>query len=171
VFVREFVPQRIVATLARWVYNEPYRAVPMRSSVTEKDNKLSVEHRLVVGGRERTIGVVADAVAHRPRDDSVEAFLIEHQWGFGTSRRGKLVRYQVTHQPWDVRPVTAFYLHWDWEAAYGPRFANLQVAEPVSIVLAVGSPVEVYPKGWLTPMREPHAAGVAPATLASETSP
>jgi len=31
VFVRELVPRVAIASLARWAYNEPYRAVPMRS--------------------------------------------------------------------------------------------------------------------------------------------
>ena len=30
VFVRELVPRRAIATVARWFYNEPYTAVPMR---------------------------------------------------------------------------------------------------------------------------------------------
>src|SRR5688572_29057707 len=29
VFLREFVPQRFVAWVARWVYNEPYLAAPL----------------------------------------------------------------------------------------------------------------------------------------------
>ena len=30
VFIRELVPRRAIATVARWFYNEPYSAVPMR---------------------------------------------------------------------------------------------------------------------------------------------
>src|SRR5262249_15991609 len=32
VFVREFVPQRVVAWLARRLYNEPYLAAPLRAT-------------------------------------------------------------------------------------------------------------------------------------------
>ncbi len=147
-FVREYVPQRTVAALARWTYNEPYAATRMASRASRDGPTLTVEHRLDVAGRERRIGVTADAAApFRPADDSPEAFLIEHQWGFGTSRRGRLVRYQVVHEPWDVCPVRSLDLDWDWAAAYGPAFAPLQGAEPVSVVLAAGSTVSVYPRG------------------------
>lgn len=165
VFVREFVPQLFVATLARWTYNEPYKAVPMRSTVSESGNELSVEHRLSVAGKQMRIGVRADAATVRPADESAEAFLIEHQWGYGVSRRGRLIRYQVTHEPWDVHPVRSFELEWDWAAAYGPRFAFLQGVEPTSVVLAAGSTVSVYPHGWLTPMRVCRPAVNAPRSL------
>jgi uncharacterized protein YqjF (DUF2071 family) len=152
VFIREFVPQRTVAALARWTYNEPYRAARMRSSVTSADDGLVVEHQLRVAGRTRTIRVTADAARYRPAADSTEASLINHQWGFGTSRRGRLIRYQVVHEPWDVHPVRSFELDWDWAAAYGPRFADLQRAEPASVVLAVGSAVSIFPRGWIDPV-------------------
>src|SRR5262245_46588899 len=36
VFVREFVPRAAIALCARLAYNEPYRAVPMRSVVPDR---------------------------------------------------------------------------------------------------------------------------------------
>ena len=171
VFVREFVPQRTVAALARWTYNEPYRATRMRSEVVHGDGTVRVAHRLRIGGRERSIGVTADAARHRPAEGSAEAFLIEHQWGFGTSRRGRLVRYQVVHEPWDVCPVRRMDLDWDWAAAYGPRFAPLQRAEPTSVVLAVGSTVAIYPRGWTEPVRPAGPARAAPPSLVPENTP
>ncbi len=168
VFVREFVPQRSVAALARWAYNEPYRAVPMSSQVSDDGEVVTVQHDLRVAGGRRHIGVVADSARVRPTSDSPEAFLIEHQWGFGTSRRGKLIRYQVAHEAWDVHPVRSFDLNWDWAAAYGARFAFLQGAEPASVVLAAGSAVSVYPQGWLNPMIAERPAVTAPTSLVPE---
>ena len=171
VFVREFVPQRTIAALARWTYNEPYAAVPMRSRVTTAGDAITVEHAVTLAGRERSIQVTADATPTVPADDSAEAFLIEHQWGFGTSRRGRLVRYQVVHEPWVVHRVRSLSLDWDWSAAYGPAFAALASAEPASVVLAAGSAVSVYPRGAIKPVRPPRPPVVAPPTLAAETSP
>jgi uncharacterized protein YqjF (DUF2071 family) len=166
VFVREFVPQRTVAALARWTYNEPYAAVPsMRSRVDWLGNTIAVEHRLTIAGHERSIRVTADAATYHPADDSPEAFLIEHQWGFGTGRFGRLVRYQVVHQPWAVHRVRSFELDWDWSAAYGPAFAGLASAEPVSVVLAAGSAVRVYPRGRVDPVVNPRPLMAAPAAL------
>ncbi len=165
VFVREFVPQRTVAALARWTYNEPYRATPMRSWATDDGRMLAVEHRLIVAGQERAIRVSADAARHRPAADSAEAFLIEHQWGFGTSHFGRLVRYQVVHEPWDVHEVRSFALDWDWAAAYGAPFAELARTEPVSVVLAAGSPVAIYPRGRIRPVVEPRQLMTVPPAL------
>ena len=172
VFVREFVPQRVVAALARWVYNEPYRATRMRSQVVEGDGMLTVRHRLTVARRERTIGVTADVARHHHPADSPEAYLIEHQWGFGTSRRGSLIRYQVVHPAWDVHPVRSFDLDWDWAAAYGTRFAPLQREEPMSVVLAAGSAVSIYPRGrFVEPVAMPRSPGVAVPLRVPETTP
>ena len=166
VFVREFVPQRTVAALARWTYNEPYRAVPMRSRVTTAGDGLTVEHHLTVAGRERSIRVTAAAAAALPADDSPDPFLIEHQWGFGTGHFGRLVQYQVVHEPWLVHSVRSFALDWDWAAAYGPAFAHLTGSEPASVVLAAGSTVSVYPRGQVTPARQPRRLAPAPEALA-----
>ena len=167
VFVREFVPQRFVAALARWTYNEPYKATRMTSRVSDDGKITTVQHELQIDGVARRIGVTADAVRVRPEQGSPEAFLIEHQWGFGISRRGKVVRYQVAHEAWDVHPVRSFNLDWDWAAAYGPRFAFLQGTTPVSVVLAAGSAVSVYPQGFLNPMLPCRPAVTAPASLAA----
>src|SRR5690242_7349992 len=55
VFIREFVPSRLVAWLARRLYNEPYAALPMTSRVTDGPDTIAVEHRLTQGGRVHTI--------------------------------------------------------------------------------------------------------------------
>src|SRR5438270_3401794 len=55
VFVREFVPRRLVAWLARLLYNEPYRAAPLTSRRTEEPTRLTMEYRLRWQGREHVI--------------------------------------------------------------------------------------------------------------------
>src|SRR5271154_3858494 len=45
VFVREYVPSRLIAFLARTLYNERYARARMSSRVTESPERLSVEHR------------------------------------------------------------------------------------------------------------------------------
>ena len=170
VFVREFVPQRTVAALARWTYNEPYAAVPtMRSHVDATPDTLTVAHDLPVAGRACRIAVTADATNYCPADDSPEAFLIEHQWGFGTSRLlRRRVEYQVVHEPWAVHRVRRFDLRWDWAAAYGREFADLQSARPLSVVLAAGSAVSVYPRGDVDPHRKPRPPVPAPPSVTAD---
>jgi hypothetical protein len=48
-----------------------------------------------------------------------------------------------------VYPVREAHIDLDWSTVYGPEWAALQGATPVSTVLAVGSSIAVYPKGQL----------------------
>jgi hypothetical protein len=144
-FVREFVPQRMVAWLARVLYNEPYKAARMSSVVVDGPSDLTIEHRLEFGGRANVIQVCGVKPATTPTADSVEHFFKEHEWGFGTTHRGQLLRYRVEHPVWEVYRVTSWKVDLDWRAVYGPEWAVLQDATPFSTVLAVGSNIAVFP--------------------------
>jgi uncharacterized protein YqjF (DUF2071 family) len=146
-FVREFVPLRLVAWMARLLYNEPYAALPMTSAVTEGPDRITAEHRLTHGGRVHTIRATGAKPALRAEPSSVEHFFKEHQWGFGQTRRGAALSYEVRHPEWAVYPVRDYDIDLDWAALYGPEWAVLQGAEPYSVALAAGSGVKVYPKG------------------------
>lgn len=148
VFIREFVPLRAVAFLARAIYGEPYRAARMESRITQDDRRITVAHRLSYpAGRENTLSVTAAIPASLPAADSVEHYFKEHQWGFGCSRAGQCTRYEVRHVHWDCYPVLEHQLDWDWSAVYGDEFGFLDGASPASVVLAVGSPITVHPQG------------------------
>jgi uncharacterized protein YqjF (DUF2071 family) len=146
-FIREFVPQRLVAWLARTIYNENYLAAPLRSTFREELDRLTVEHRLTWGGRVHTISVTAGKRALRPLETSDEHFFKEHHWGFCADRRGRLIRYEVDHPVWEVYPVHSYQVDLDWAMVYGPEWQVLEGQPPYSKVLAVGSPVAVFPKG------------------------
>jgi hypothetical protein len=145
-FIQELVPQRLVAFMARAFYNEPYRAISMASTTTVENNKIEVEHRVTYGGRTNRLQVCGSMSAVRPASDSLEHFLKEHLWGFGTSRRGRLLQYRVHHPEWNIWPVVSWNLNWDWSGIYGDRWGFLQKEQPASIIFAAGSQVQVYPK-------------------------
>lgn len=147
VFIREFVPQRLVAFLAWWLYNEPYLAAPITARRDDRPDSLSMDYRLRFAGREHRIEVTGSKPPVRPADDSVEHFFKEHKWGFGVTRDRVPLRYEVDHPVWDVYPVTAYRLDLDFAAVYGPEWGFLGGATPYSTVLAAGSAVSVFPKG------------------------
>jgi hypothetical protein len=89
---------------------------------------------------------------HCPAADSVEHFFKEHRWGFGKSRRGACIRYEVEHPVWEVYPIQAYDIDLDWASVYGPEWGFLAEATPCSTVLAAGSPIRVYPKGPWRPV-------------------
>ncbi len=147
VFVREFVPQQLVAWAARTLYNERYLGAEMSSAVSEDARTLSIEHKIAFGGRSHTIRVVGDKPSHVPEPTSTEGFFKEHQWGFGATRRGQTLRYRVWHPVWPVYPVRQAEIDLDWARMYGSEWSVLQSARPVSTILAVGSEIAVYPQG------------------------
>jgi uncharacterized protein YqjF (DUF2071 family) len=149
VFIREFVPQRLVAWMARLLYNEPYLAAPLRATREDSDDEITMDYHLRFGGREQFLSVTGGKPAIRPSEDSTEHFFKEHHWGYGKTRSGQAIRYQVAHPVWDVYPVLAFQFTFDFVAVYGPEWGFLQQAVPISTVLAVGSAVSVFPKGEL----------------------
>jgi uncharacterized protein YqjF (DUF2071 family) len=146
-FVREFVPQWTVATIARVLYNEPYRSARMSMDVKDEPDALTATYTVKWAGRVHSLHAIGAKPAVRPGGDSLEHWFKEHSWGYGTSRRGKLIRYEVNHPEWDVYPVRAFAFDVDWAALYGPEWAPMNGAQPASVVLAVGSEISVYPKG------------------------
>ena len=144
VFVREIVPQWLVATIANVVYNEPYVAAPLRSAWQHTADTLTVEHQLRWQERLYRLSVAGSTRTIRPPADSAEHFFKEHEWGFGRMRSGKTISYQVIHPHWDVYPVQSWTLDLDWAAVYGPQWAFLAHEQPASIVFAVGSAVQVF---------------------------
>jgi uncharacterized protein YqjF (DUF2071 family) len=146
-FVREFVPQWSVATIARVLYNEPYRSARMSMDVKDQADALTATYTVRWGNRIHSLRAVGAKPAIHPVADSTEHWFKEHSWGFGTSRRGKLIRYEVNHPEWEVYPVREFAFDVDWATLYGPEWAPMNGVHPASVVLAVGSEISVYPKG------------------------
>lgn len=146
VFIREYVPKRLIAWIARGLYNEPYVYAPMSSAVSTLDDRLQVVHELRVGGHVNRLRVIADAQAERPAEESEAHFFKEHTWGYGRTRRGRLLTYEVRHPVWDTYPVRDVTLDWDFGAVYGPEWADYNTIEPRSVFLAHGSEIAVAPK-------------------------
>ncbi len=119
----------------------------MESQVKVDADTIEVEHEISLRGKSHTIQVTGSMHPFCPESDSIESFFKEQQWGFGTSRRGQLIRYQVLHPIWNIYPVRSFKLDWDWQAVYGQNWGMLQQMQPMSVMLAAGSAVQVFPHG------------------------
>lgn len=143
-FVREFVPQRLVSWVARTLYNEPYRAAPLHSTTHALPDRVMIEHRLRWAGKTHTISATGARPPILPPETSAEHFFKEHQWGYGLTHRGKLLRYEVSHPFWQIYPLQSYRVELDWVSVYGPEWALLGKMQPYSTVLAVGSPVQVF---------------------------
>lgn len=150
VFLREFVPKRAVAWLARGLYGEPYVRTPVTSSQRLAPGELSFSLALEYGGEDHSLEVTADSRStHVPPEDSPEHFFKEHAWGFGTDRLGRTRRYRVDHPRWGVYEVESLALDFDFGTLYGEEWAFLNDADPIHEIFAQGSDVVVYPPASL----------------------
>lgn len=147
VFIKELVPKRMISLVARAIYNEPYGAAAMSSTVTSTDSKLVVEHRIHLrNSRPSMIRVTAASETTTPSRTSIEHWFKEHQWGFGRARSGEPLVYEVRHPTWSIHNVEKLDLDFDWTGTYGGEWGLLESTKPVSVVLAQGSLIEVHPK-------------------------
>jgi uncharacterized protein YqjF (DUF2071 family) len=117
VFIREFVPRRAIATVARVFYNEPYRRIPMRCGAqAAEDGSVRVWHRFGAGFS-LTMKGGADAIV--PEPGSAAHWLTDHSLGVGRRRDGATLLYNVAHPTWALREVADLALDVDFSALYG----------------------------------------------------
>jgi uncharacterized protein len=162
VFVREIVPRRAIAWLARLTYNEPYRALPMRHDVSRAHDGgiVSVRYEWRRGGRWEGLGLRTVGDAKPLIAGSEEEFVTEHYWGYTRQRDGSTIEYRVEHPSWRVWQAADARLDADVRSLYGDAFADALGGAPRSAFLAEGSGVTV-----LRPRRLP--AGHRNARVAS----
>ena len=147
VFVKEIVPRRAIAWLARVIYQENYFALPMRHDVTPQGVPSSMTRRAVYEWfhAKRWNGLTLEFAGNPyvPADDSEETFITEHYWGYARQRDGGTVEYQVEHPRWSVLRATTATLDCDVARFYGSEFASFLCAPPSSAFIAEGSRVTV----------------------------
>jgi uncharacterized protein YqjF (DUF2071 family) len=119
-FIRELVPRRAIAAVARRLYNEPYLALPM-------SNANDVE--FPVGGlvayfwtiQQKKFSLMA-TVAGEPvesRPDSQAAFITAHYWGYTRQSDGETLEYRVDHPRWPVWTPASFHLEGPMQLVFG----------------------------------------------------
>jgi uncharacterized protein len=147
VFIRELVPRAAIAWTARLAYNEPYRVVPMRESVVRPENGApgSAEYRWRARGLEYGIRAEFNGDLMPLAPGSEEEFIAEHYWGYGATRGGSLVEYQVEHPPWRIWRTASHSVSGDLGAFYGEPFTSVLRRKPTSVFVAEGSEVSVSP--------------------------
>ena len=157
VFVKELVPLPIVALLARLLYGEPYKALPMdRLFQHHPMSATTVRYSWRHDNTWNRVEATADTTQapRLPEPGSEEEFLTDHTYGYGT-RRGRTIEYVVEHPTW--RYWNAVKAKFDCSAAtlralYGEAFVPY-LKSPRSAFLVEGSPVIV---------RRPRAIRIAP---------
>lgn len=140
VFVREFVPRPLIAWVARAMYGEPYRALPMRHRLTPGEAAYGLHDQ----GRWQEMSATpsGDWILATERPDFT--FITEHYWGYTRRSAERTDEYEVRHPVWRVREAQDVHLTLDVASLYGHDFRPSLSSPPLSAFVAEGSPVEVH---------------------------
>ena len=144
VFIQELVPRRAIAAVARLVYHENYRRLPMTHQIEASGDGLSVQYTWRYEERTNSLGVFATGSPRKMAEGSEEQFIAEHYWGYCRQPDGSTLEYHVEHPPWRVWDVTQAQFSGDAGALYGAEFGAVLNRPPDSAFLSEGSPVKVY---------------------------
>lgn len=142
VFVRELVPRRAIALVARTFYGENYVALPMKHQIDHVDARLSVEYSWRRGRKWESLKMSASSESQAILAGSHAEFITEHYWGY-TRVKGGCSEYRVEHPRWKVWNAEKFEFAADVAALYGEQFVEPLMAKPRSAFIADGSPIEV----------------------------
>jgi hypothetical protein len=136
VFIREVVPKRAIAAVARSLYNEKYVALPMK-------HHIAPELLRYEWGDHSKLELIPMGNPLLAADGSEEQFITEHYWGYTVQRDGGSIEYKVTHVPWRLWQARSARFEGDAVSLYGEEFAWILSRQPDSAFLAEGSAVQV----------------------------
>ncbi|HET6981193.1 MAG TPA: DUF2071 domain-containing protein [Myxococcaceae bacterium] len=142
VFVRELVPRRALAAVARLAYGEPYSAVRMDHTVDAEGR--SVEYRWRWSGQWCSLGLETAPAWTTPEAGSEMAFITEHYWGYSGGAARPTREYEVQHPPWRVRTAATVRTTGNLAEIYGQDLGAALSGPPRSAFLAEGSAVTVH---------------------------
>jgi uncharacterized protein YqjF (DUF2071 family) len=148
VFIREYVPRYFIAKTAKLLYNEPYQSVPMRSHYDP--SQLSFLYEMKFNNQWFRVQVKIRDDPDIPSQDSREHYFKEHEWGFGSDRKGRTKFYQVKHPVWQTYPIEKVDHNLEFDLLYGDEWEFLNATSPLLAIFAKGSAVEVFPNQDIT---------------------
>lgn len=139
VFVRELVPRFAIAAIAKVFYNENYKATPM----SHECGPTSLSYSWKASEGICRFGVELKGAPQLAEEGSIDEFVTEHYWGYAAQRDGSTVEYEVEHPKWLLWKVSASSVTGPLASEYGKEF-NRYFLNPVSVSVALGSPVRVF---------------------------
>ena len=148
VFVRELVPKRAIATIARTFYGEPYLAVAMKHEIEHVDLRVKVAYSWRRGSKWESLEMSASGEPQSIPAGSHAEFITEHYWGY-TCFRGGCSEYRVEHPRWKIWNASDFEFNAEVATLYGEQFAETLNQPPRSAFIADGSPITIHSRQML----------------------
>ncbi|WP_183573987.1 YqjF family protein [Mucilaginibacter sp. X5P1] len=144
VFISEIVPKSLIALIANNLYNEHYRALPMRHSIMRCcKNHTDFLYEWKLKGKWNKLGGIVNDSFKPIQPGSPEEFIFEHYWGYNTLGDKLTMEYQVEHISWQVAEVKDSIFEADIVELYGKEFAPYLSVKPYSAFFADGSDISV----------------------------
>ncbi len=142
VFIRELVPRRAIALVARTFYGENYVAVPMKHEIEDLDGNVKVEYSWRRDRKWESLKMDAVGESQLIPAGSHAEFITEHYWGY-TALRSGCSEYRIEHAHWKIWNASSFELNADTAALYGEQFLETLSQPSRSAFIADGSPITV----------------------------
>ncbi len=145
VFISEIVPKPIIAFFANNLYNEHYRALPMRNSVKPSvlNNYTDYHYEWKLNGEWNRLCASVQNTSAPIEPGTAEEFIFEHYWGYNRIDNTQTMEYAVEHVSWRIQPVVNPVFEADVVAFYGKEFEPYLRKAPYSAFFAQGSEVAV----------------------------
>jgi uncharacterized protein YqjF (DUF2071 family) len=140
VFIRELVPRRAIALVARAFYGENYLALPMKHEIQHVNLGIKVAYCWRRGSHWESLAMTASGEPQNISAGSHAEFITEHYWGYTCVRAG-CSEYRVEHPRWKIWNAETFELRADPVALYGEQFGETLSQPPRSAFIADGSPI------------------------------
>jgi uncharacterized protein YqjF (DUF2071 family) len=143
-FIREIVPRRAIAVVARAIYNEPYQTLSMRHHVRATPEETVADYEWKGAFEWTGVHLSATGAPSPIRAGSEEEFIAEHAWGYTRQRDGGTIEYEVRHPRWKIWPARTARFAGVTTDVYSPQLARILGRAPDSAFLADGSAVTVH---------------------------
>jgi len=145
VFIKELVPRRLIAFVARKFFNENYYALPMAHRIEKVPEGVRfASYFWWPNGRENSLKVTVRGHTQPLADGSLQEFITEHYWGYARQPDGSTMEYRVEHPRWQIWETQTAECHCEAADLYGEPFREIFNRPPASAFLADGSEVKVY---------------------------
>lgn len=145
VFVQEIVPKRALTWVARNLYGEPYRTLPMSHvhRVRTDKNDLFVSYSWHCSGEQQVLKMFGRLETEEIPVNSEAEFITDHYWGYTRINEQRTKAYEVRRPRWRIHPTYNYSVNVDFGLVYGEHFRFLNDAPATSAMLAEGSAVQV----------------------------
>lgn len=146
VFIKEIVPKRAITFVANTLFREHYVTMLMKHSWEANDNFLKIGYQWKFRKKWNQVSVKTTITSDPLPAGSAEEFFTEHFWGYSAVSNLKTGEYHVAHARWETYSVKEYFIDCDFKNLYGEEFSELTTRKPDSVILAEGSPVNVFMK-------------------------